>query len=75
MQKVTAGYTLRPGPLDIVADCEAVITALTARVHIAIDLLSYRTVGSQQGSVPSTGQSVRCELYLYAHRLLLKRAP
>ena len=44
LQKVTAGYTLRPAPLDIVADCKAVITALTARVHIAINLLSYRTV-------------------------------
>lgn len=41
---MTAGYTLRPAPLDIVADCKAVITALTARVHIAINLLSYRTV-------------------------------
>lgn len=44
LQKVTAGYTLRAAPLDIVADCKAIITALTARVHIAIDLLSYRTV-------------------------------
>ena len=44
LQKVTAGYTLRPAPLDIVADCKAVITALTARVHVAINVLSYRTV-------------------------------
>jgi hypothetical protein len=56
LQKVTAGYTLRPAPLDIVADCKAVVTALTARVHIAINLLSYSTVSSRTTAL--TGSTV-----------------